>query len=82
MQANLDWSKRLQNDDEYTKHGIKHEMWHYAHIPDWVQVKWLNEYGITNWPMHPHNKKLLFKLLNSREWGYLKATRKIHTARS
>jgi hypothetical protein len=78
----LDVNKSLQNSDEYTKHGIKEEMWHYASIPIVVQVKWLNEYGIKNWPMHPHNKKLLFQLLNSREWGYLKTTSKIHVAKS
>lgn len=77
----LDVNKALQNDDEYTKHGMKEEMWHFASIPIWVQVKWLNEYGRKNWPMHPNNGKLLFKLLNSPEWKYLKTTGKIHLAK-
>jgi hypothetical protein len=79
--TNLDWAKRLKNDDEYTKKGIKNCMWHYAHIPPLVQVKWLNEYGIENWPMKAGNEKLLFKLLNSPDFGGIKTTRKIHTAR-
>lgn len=78
----LDVNKALANDEEFTKQGIKDEMWKYARIPNWVQVKWLNEYGPKNWPMHPHNAKLLFRLLNSPEWRYLKTTNKIHVARS
>jgi hypothetical protein len=77
----LDVNKNLKNDDEYTKHGFKEEMWHYACVPVVIQIKWLNEYGMKNWPMLPHNKDLLFRLLNSREWGYLKTTNKIHVAR-
>ena len=77
----LDVNKRLKNDEQYTKHGIKNEMWHYATIPIVVQVRWLNEYGLSNWPMLPQNKDLLFRLLNSREWGYLKTTSKLHVAR-
>lgn len=82
VEANLDWSKRLQNDTEYSDKGIRQEMWHYAHIPLIVQVRWLNEYGSQNWPMAPGNEKLLFRLLNSPEWKYLKATGKVHAARS
>jgi hypothetical protein len=54
-------------------------MWHYAHIPIVVQNRWLSEYGSKNWPMRPGNEKLLFRLLNSPEWAYLKTTNKIHT---
>ena len=79
VEPNLDYSKALANDDEYTKEGIKGEYWHYAHIPVSVQMKWLVEYGRENWPMLPQNKKLLFKLLNSREWRYLKTTHKTHS---
>jgi hypothetical protein len=82
VEASLDWSKRLQNDAEYSRQGMKQEMWHYSHIPLLVQVKWLNEYGLKNWPMKPENKELLFRLLNSPEYAYLKTTQKIHIARS
>lgn len=78
----LDINKTLQNDEDYTRKGIKEEMWHFAQIPIWVQMKWLSEYGLENWPMHPNNSKLLFRLLNSPEWRYLKTTNKIHVARS
>jgi hypothetical protein len=75
----LDGNKGLQNDDQYSKDGIKNEMWHYASIPLVIQMKWLNEYGMDNWPLRPGNEKLLFRLLNSPEWRYLKCTAKIHT---
>jgi hypothetical protein len=74
----LDQNAEHRNDDEYTKNGIKNEMWHFARIPIVVQLRWLTEYGIEDWPMHPRNSKLLFRLLNSPEWKYLKATNKIH----
>jgi hypothetical protein len=76
----LDVNKTLQNDPDYSKDGIKKEMWHYAQIPIVVQMKWLNEYGPKNWPMLPQNKQLLFRLLNSRDYKYLKCTEKIHTS--
>jgi hypothetical protein len=77
----LDQNNELRNDDEYSKNGIKNEMWHFATIPIIVQLKWLNEYGAENDPMRKGNEKLLFRLLNSPEWRYLKATNKIHLGR-
>jgi len=75
----LDSNKALANDDDFTKQGIKEGMWKYASIPVVVQERWLHEYGSENWPMRPGNEKLLFRLLNSPEWKYLKSTGKIHT---
>ena len=76
----LDQNKAKRDDPEYSRNGIKNEMWHYATIPLVVQMRWLNEYGMKNWPMLPQNKKLLFRLLNDPQWKYLKATEKIHVA--
>jgi len=77
----LDRNKFLANTDEYTKQGIKNEMWHYAHIPIVVQLQWLRKYGPEHDPMRKGNEKLLFRLLNDPEWRYLKTTNKIHLAR-
>jgi hypothetical protein len=77
----LDSNNALRNDEEYSRNGIKNEMWHFARIPDVVQLRWLSEYGRENWPMKPGNEKLLFRLLNSPEWKYLKTTNKIHLGR-
>lgn len=80
MEGHLDHSRELAQDDQYTRDGIKRGMWHYAHVPIVVQMRWLSEYGMKDWPMRPGNEKLLFRLLNSPEWSYLKTTGKIHTA--
>jgi len=81
VESILDGNKTLQNDTGYTADGIKDGMWHYASIPLIVQLRWLTEYGSDQWPLKQGNEKLLFKLLNSPEWKYLKATGKIHTGR-
>ena len=77
----LSQNKELQNDENYSKNGIKNEMWHFASIPIIVQLQWLNKYGPENDPMRKGNEKLLFRLLNDPEWRYLKATNKIHLGR-
>lgn len=81
VEPQLEENKRLQNNDDYTKHGIKNEFWNYAHVPAIVQLKWLQKYGPQNDPMKKGNEKLLFRLLNDPEWRYLKTTNKIHTAK-
>jgi hypothetical protein len=81
VQPILDQNKSLQNDDDFTKRGIKNEFWKYANIPVVVQLKWLQKYGPVNDPMKKGNEKLLFSLLNDPEWRYLKTTNKIHRGR-
>jgi hypothetical protein len=77
----LDNTNELRNDDQYSKDGIKDGFWHYGQVPIVVQMKWLAEYGMKDWPMKPGNEKLLFRLLNSPEYRYLKTTNKIHLGR-
>jgi hypothetical protein len=77
----LDNTNELRNDDQYSKDGIKGGFWHYGQVPVVVQMKWLSEYGSKDWPMRPGNEKLLFRLLNSPEYRYLKTTNKIHLGR-
>ena len=81
MSSILDDNRVRRDDPQYTRDGIDNEMWHYARVPIEVQMKWLAEYGSKNWPMRPGNEKLLFRLLNSPDWKYLKTTDKIHTGR-
>lgn len=68
--------KTLQNDDEYSKAGIKKSWWHYAIIPNIVSHKWLIEEGINIFDKN-HEKKV-FQKLNSPEYRYLKTTSKMH----
>ena len=81
VEGHLDHTNELRNDEQYSKDGIKRGMWHFAHIPNSVQMRWLGEYGSKNWPMRVGNEKLLFRLLNSPEYRYLKTTNKIHLGR-
>lgn len=78
----LDQNRLLSNDDAYTQSGMNQEMWHYASIPVVVQMQWLKEYGREQWPLRQGNETLLYRLLNSPEWKYLKTTTKFHTSTS
>lgn len=72
----LEANKTMQNDADYTKSGIKQEMWHYAQIPVGIQMKWLVEEGLdiyddNAWPQ-------IYRKLNDPEYRYLKTTAKLH----
>lgn len=72
----LEANKRLQNDEQYTRDGIKEEFWHYATIPNIVIEKWKNEEGID--VFNKNHERRVFQKLNSPEYRYLKTTTKIH----
>lgn len=74
--SHLDLNKRLANDAEVTRQGIKDEFWLYASIPAIVQMKLLTEKGIDVW--NPHHRDRLSKVLEDPEYRYLKTTNKIH----
>ena len=76
VNAILDETAMLRNCDEYSRDGIKNDMWHYATIPNIVIQKWKQEKGVDVFDK-AHRKKV-FSLLNSPEYAYLKTTRKHH----
>lgn len=68
----LDMNKAAQNDESYSRHGIKNEFWHFARVPIVIQEKWLREDGIDifnkdHWPR-------VRKKLNDPDYLYLKTT--------
>jgi len=68
----IERNKRLQNDEEYKKRGMKNEFWHFASIPIMIQEKWLREDGIDlmnkdHWP------KVKKKLMDP-DYRYLRTT--------
>lgn len=73
----LEMNNQLRNDADYSKKGIKNEMWHYAKIPNIVQEALLRK-GI-NMDNKDHAKKF-FQVLES-EYPYLKTTTKVHKPR-
>ncbi len=43
--AALDYAQKLRNAPEYTRQGIKNNLWHTVHIPDIVALKMKMEDG-------------------------------------
>ena len=72
----LDFNKAKQNDEQYTRDGIKNDWWHYAHIPMSLILKWQVEEGINVFDKND-TKKVLQKV-NSPEYRYLKTTTLMH----
>lgn len=72
----IEQNKILQNDNDYTKQGIKDGWWHYGSIPAGLQMKWLVEEGIDIYDEH-HMPRIL-KKLQDPQYRYLKATTKVH----
>ena len=74
----LETNRRIQNIgqggakglNEYSKNGIKNNMWHVATIPNAIIHKWQKEYGIN--VFNKHQNKEVLKLLEKPEWAYLR----------
>ncbi len=43
--AALDYTKALRDAEDYSKAGIKNNLWHCVHIPDTIAAKMLTEDG-------------------------------------
>jgi hypothetical protein len=72
LNAEVDASKSLQNDEDYTKQGMKNEMLHYAHIPSGILMEWF-AMGVDI-----KDRKELIKMVNKPEYAYLKTTNLVH----
>lgn len=68
----IEANKKIANDSEITKQGIKQEWWLYASIPVELQMKWLIEEGLDIYSRE-HTQRLLKKLADP-EYQYLKCT--------
>lgn len=72
----LEANKIIQNDEDYSRKGIKRDFWHYANIPVEVQLDWLINKGV-DISNKDHAKKM-FQLLNDPEYRHLKTTSGYH----
>jgi hypothetical protein len=72
----LEENKRIANDDDVTKKGIKNGWWKYASIPPAVQLQWLINHGVDVY--NKDHGDAVLKLINSRDYSYLKTTAKFH----
>jgi len=71
----LKQAKELKKDEDYSKRGIKNNLWHYATIPNSVITKLAVEHGVDVFNKD-HTKKVM-QLLNT-EFPALKVTRGFH----
>jgi hypothetical protein len=65
--------------NDVTKKQIKKGWLSYASIPAVVEYKWMKEHGVNI--NNPDHRPAVFKLLNSREYAYLKTTEAVHTVK-
>lgn len=67
----LEMNRSLQNDNDYSKSGMKNEFWHAARIPNNVQYQWLKEgidiFNKDHWPK-------VKQKLNDPEWRHLRTS--------
>ena len=85
VEPSLELSKSFRNADisggagstsdglrlnQYSKEGIKNDMWHVADIPNSVIMKGKREKGVVIFNKHQWNE--VKKLLNDPEWAYLR----------
>ncbi len=72
----IEVNKKMANDNDMTRQGIKEGMWLYASFPPMLQVQWLIEEGLDVYNRH-HAERLNRKLADP-EFRYVKTTSKIH----
>jgi len=58
----MDHTKKLANDTQYTRDGMKEGWLHYAHIPDSIIVKLKMEHGLN--VFDPAHAKAVFRKIN------------------
>jgi ureidoglycolate hydrolase len=71
VEPHLNHNKALVSNDDFHKRR-KMDMWHAAHIPTTVIMKWLLEDGID--VFNPEHDDRVNAKLNSNEWRYLRTS--------
>lgn len=71
-------AKAMANDGDYSKRGIKNDMWHYARVPNTVIIDMKNRFGVDFF--NKNHAKRMFELLNT-EYKQFKTTEKTHNVR-
>ncbi len=79
VQSFLDYAHSKAVDDDFTKRGIKNEMWKYATLPNIVIMEMKQKHGVdihnkNDWPK-------VLELINT-EYSRFKTTGKVHRLRS
>jgi hypothetical protein len=72
----IDQAKTLANDADYTREGIRNDMWHYARIPLNVFLEIEQKYGV-KCVSKIDDIKSFMRILNAH-YPHLKTTHKTH----
>lgn len=72
----LDEVEALRNNEQYSRDGIKNDMWHYCRLPLNVILDMKQRFGLDMMAAKP-DWKSFFRLVNT-EYPKLKATSKTH----
>lgn len=75
IQPYMEVAHELRNDDQYTRDGIKNDMWHYANIPNSIIDRMSREDGVN--VFNKDQAREVMKLLNTK-YSFCKTTRKRH----
>lgn len=71
----LDANKKLQNDPEHWKQGVKNSWVQYASYPAIIVMQWMKDYGVD--VLNKNHAKKVLELTNRPEYRYLKTTTKM-----
>ena len=74
----LHFAHGLATLDGYSSHGMKNDMWHYAHVPNTVILEMKSKHGVDFFDRN--DSKRVFHLLNT-EYKRFKTTDKHHAPR-
>ena len=69
----LESAKAMALDEDYTKHGVKQDQWHYARIPDVIMMEMKRKYGVDWLDKNDKGHKKFLRVLN-RHYPAFKTT--------
>jgi hypothetical protein len=78
VNPSLEYSHARRNDAEYTRKGIKNDLFHFARVPNIVIMEMQSKHGVDFFDKN--HAKRVFELLNT-EYKYCKTTDKVHNVR-
>lgn len=78
VDGHLEYSHTRATDDNYSRKGIKNDMWHYARVPNAVIMEMKTKHGVDFFDKN--HAKRVFELIN-KEYPYCKTTNGTHNLR-
>lgn len=78
VQPALDVAHFLATDGDYSREGMKNDLWHYAKVPNTVILDMKQKHGVDFFDRN--HAKRVFELLNT-EYKRFKTTDRVHNVR-